>query len=228
MHDNEKVSVNDMKTILSNQPKINFENNNFISFLLEDGTEKLSDDDKIYLANKYSSLFQFIIINFPNVNELRIINGFDNISNSSGSIFYDILKYAEKYNFSNHGIFDGLTNLNEICLYIRSNIKYDNLSNINDSIKDFLDYIVKIKDVRLIIDFECGDNDSLANALKMLNYGKTINLNILMDHDYDWDKYLKENNYNLSDGRINIKNETKSLMVSINEINDFIKTLKIL
>uniref|UniRef100_A0A0N5C2T3 BTB domain-containing protein n=1 Tax=Strongyloides papillosus TaxID=174720 RepID=A0A0N5C2T3_STREA len=245
MYDNEKVSINDMKTILSDQPKINFEINNFISFSIEDDTEKLSDDDKIYLASKYSSFFQFIIDQFPNVNELNISNGFDNISSSclilhiyeklkstkikkAGSIFFDeILKYAEKYNFSKHGIFDGLPKLHEIYLYIRSNTNYNNLSNINGSIKDFLGYIAKIKDVRLIIGFECADNDSLENALIMLNYGKTLNLNIQMDHDLDWNKYLKENNYNLSEGRINIKDETKSLMVSIDEINDF-KVLKIL
>uniref|UniRef100_A0A0N5BFP5 Uncharacterized protein n=1 Tax=Strongyloides papillosus TaxID=174720 RepID=A0A0N5BFP5_STREA len=48
-----------------------------------------------------------------------------------------------------------------------------------------------------------------------------------MDHDLDWNKYLKENNYNLSEGRINITDETKTLLLSINEINDF-KALKIL
>uniref|UniRef100_A0A0K0FW32 BTB domain-containing protein n=1 Tax=Strongyloides venezuelensis TaxID=75913 RepID=A0A0K0FW32_STRVS len=245
MYDHEKISINDMKTILSSQPKINFEINNFISFLVEDDTEKLSDDDKIYLASKYSSFFQFIIDKFPNVNELNISNHFDNVSNScfilhiygklksteikkAGSIYFDeILKYAGKYNFSNYGVFDGLPNLHEIYLYIRSNADYDNLSNIDDSIKNFLDYIAKIKDVRLIIGFECSNNDSLANALKMLNYGKTINLNIQMDHDLDWNKYLKENNYNLSEGRMDIKNVTKSLTVFINEINDF-KVLKIL
>uniref|UniRef100_A0A0N5BK47 NAD_synthase domain-containing protein n=1 Tax=Strongyloides papillosus TaxID=174720 RepID=A0A0N5BK47_STREA len=241
----ENVPINDMKTILSNQPKINFEMNTFVSFLIEDDTEQLSDDDKVHLASKYSSFFQFIIDQFPNVNELGISNGFDSTLYSCfilhiyeklkstkiktvGSIYFDeILNYAEKYNFSNHGVFDGFPELHEIYLYINSNKCYDNLSNINDSIKNFLDYIVKIKDVRLIIGFECSDNDSIAYALKMLNYGKTINLNIRMDHDYDWDKYLKENNYSLTELAINIKDKTKDLILSISEMNDF-KVLKML
>uniref|UniRef100_A0A0K0EUD8 TIR domain-containing protein n=1 Tax=Strongyloides venezuelensis TaxID=75913 RepID=A0A0K0EUD8_STRVS len=241
----EKISINDMKTILSNQAKINFEMNTIVSFLIEDDTEKLSDNDKVYLASKYSSFFQFIIDQFPNVNELSIFNSFDSTLYSCfilhiyeklkstkiktiGSVYFDeLLKYAEKFNFSNHGIFDGFPELHEIYLYVNSNKCYDNLTNINDSMKKFLDYIVKIKDVRLIIGFEWGDIDSIAYALKMLNYGKTINLNIRMEHDYDWNKYLKENNYNLTEEAIKIKDETKDLILSISEINDF-KVLRIL
>ncbi|CEF59296.1 Hypothetical protein SRAE_X000104700 [Strongyloides ratti] len=241
---NESITIEEMKKNILNVEEINFEITKYIIFTIDDNTMNLSEDDKIYLANKYVPFIEFVINKFPNINELYLSSD-DDLKSNGSFIFHiyknlksnkiekisllkiqEIMEYSMKYNFLNQNVFSGFERLKKINLYIHSCDSLKTLSNIDDFIYNFLSFLSKIN--IMIIDIQFDEEEFIIDVvLKILNFSKILNLNIHMNHPIDWIEHLKTNNNKFKEELIPLMINTVGMAIFVNEIND-LKSMKVI
>uniref|UniRef100_A0A0K0F3M6 BTB domain-containing protein n=1 Tax=Strongyloides venezuelensis TaxID=75913 RepID=A0A0K0F3M6_STRVS len=231
-------SIDKIMEILSNVPKICLENVYYIGFDIKDDTRTMSENDRSYLAQKFTYFAEFLYQKCPNASRLWLTNKYNFVGNDDFLIYIierlktdkvveikpiileDLLSYSAKYDFVKRRFFSETPNLKIFAVEISTS---DLPSHFTDSItplQKLANCLCKIKNVTLELYVE-GNHKSLYIASKILHYASAVNLKINIKQSSSWIEYFQDVNYKITNDFSNIIYNLTTVTLFVNILEDF-------
>uniref|UniRef100_A0A0K0EMH5 DUF38 domain-containing protein n=1 Tax=Strongyloides stercoralis TaxID=6248 RepID=A0A0K0EMH5_STRER len=234
------ISMDEMTNDICNKTAEEIEGVTCIKIFISDDTRELPDSHREHLAQSYSSFSQFLLDKFENATELSIYNGFGlkkiddmfifevlknikskNIIHLTGVDINDIISFGSKYNFIEYDAFNEMIGLKKLTLTINTTKQNVNSLKYEYILKNFLNYLYK-KEISLNIIFK-DDKNFLDKCSSILEYSKTIGLNVKIDFLYDWKQFfLLYKSNQLNDLQNKVLENLTSVKFYLESYNDFI------
>uniref|UniRef100_A0A0N5A4R4 F-box domain-containing protein n=1 Tax=Parastrongyloides trichosuri TaxID=131310 RepID=A0A0N5A4R4_PARTI len=234
---NIRYSMSDMIYIIETAPKICLENVYYIGCNVVDDTTTLSEEDRVYLGNKYCDFLMFLSANCPNASRLWLSKKLNN-DNTDGFLVYilenfksdrikeikpifldDITSYGKKYNFIDKNFFHYTPNLNIFSLEICHNETSSQNVTFNSMLEKFLDSLSRVKDILLEI-YVDGNENSIIVANQIMEYCEIIGLKSSVKQSSGWIEYFQLKGYKLSKEFLSIFDKITSISIFINNLKD--------